>query len=337
MRCSAGGSLQILVIFMKEINITKNDSGQRIDKFLLKYFGKAPKSFVYKMLRKKRIKLNGGRAEGSEMLSDGDKVQMYLSDETVSEFVEIKEVARTEIKFDIIYEDKNILAVNKPAGILSHAETNYDNDTLIDQVLYYLNEKGEYIPERENSFTPALCNRLDRNTSGVVLVGKNAEALRQANEAVKDKNIKKIYLAIVSGSVKGTGRLENLYCKNKDANKASIGIGDKKIITEYKPIKTNGKYTLMEIELITGKSHQIRLHMSSINCPIIGDIKYGNDKENQKFRRKIGVKRQLLHAYRMELGGFRSELEYLNGRIIEADTPQDFKRTEKEIFERQPN
>lgn len=323
--------------FMKEINITKNDSGQRIDKFLMKYFGKAPKSFVYKMLRKKRIKLNGGRAEGSEMLSDGDKVQMYLSDETVSGFIEVKEVARAEKKFDIIYEDKNILAVNKPAGVLSHAETKEDKDTLVDQVLFYLNEKGEYIPEKENSFTPALCNRLDRNTSGVVLVGKNAEALRQANEAVKNKNIKKIYLAIVTGSVKEPGRLENLYCKNKDENKAFIGSGDKTIITEYKPVKTNGKYTLMEIELITGKSHQIRLHMSSINCPIIGDMKYGNDKENRKFRNKTGVRRQLLHAYRMKLGGFKNELEYLNGRIIEAVTPQDFKKTEKLIFERPPN
>lgn len=329
--CSAGGFLQT-VICMKEIVITKNDGGQRMDKFLMKHFSKAPKSFIYKMLRKKRIKLNGGRAEGSEMLSDGDRIQLYLAEETIEGFTEIKAVARTSSGVDVIYEDENILAVNKPAGVLSHAESADDRDTMIDRVLSYLHEKGDYMPEKEMSFTPALCNRLDRNTSGIVIAGKNAEALRQLNAAVKTKNIKKLYKALVCGTVKGSGRLEDMYTKDRDRNKASLGSGDKKIVTEYRPIKSDGKYTLMEVELITGKSHQIRVHMASIDCPIIGDTKYGDAKVNGDFRKKCGVKRQLLHAYKMKLGGLTGDLAYLNGKTITAYVPDDFKKAEKEIF-----
>ncbi len=317
---------------MKEISITKNDSGQRADKFLMKYFSKAPKGFVYKMLRKKRIKLNGGRAEGSEMLKEGDKIQMYLSDETMGGFMEKRVIAHSERRFDIVYEDKNILAVNKPAGVLSHAESAGDRDTLIDQILSYLNENGEYDPRQENSFIPALCNRLDRNTSGIVVAGKTADALRQLNEAIKTKQVRKLYRALVCGATDGGGRLEDLYSKDGEKNKASLGTDGKKIITEYRPLKTNGRYTLMEVELITGRSHQIRIHMASINCPIIGDMKYGNADENARFRKKAGTKRQLLHAYKMSFGGLEGELEYLNGKTITADVPEDFKAAEKTAF-----
>ena len=164
-----------MVIYMKEIVISKNDGGQRADKFLIKYFSKAPKGFVYKMLRKKRIKLNGSRAEGGEMLAEGDRIQMYLSDETIGGFREEKRINRSPLS--LIYEDENIIVADKPAGTLSHAESPDDRDTLIDRVLSFLNEKGEYDPGRENSFVPALCNRLDRNTSGIVIAGKTAEAL----------------------------------------------------------------------------------------------------------------------------------------------------------------
>ncbi|MCD8036124.1 MAG: RluA family pseudouridine synthase [Clostridiales bacterium] len=298
----------------------------------MKYFSKAPKGFVYKMIRKKRIKLNGGRADGNEILNEGDKIQMYLSDETMAGFMEKKTVVHSERKFDIVYEDENVLAVNKSAGVLSHSESAYDKDTLIDQILSYLNEKGEYNPEQENSFTPALANRLDRNTSGIVLAGKTADALRQINEAVKTRKIKKLYKAIVCGTIEKGGRLEDLYSKDRERNKAALGEGDKKIITEYKPLKTKDGYTVVEVKLITGKSHQIRVHMASMGCPIIGDIKYGNAEENAYFRKKAGVKRQLLHAYRLEFGGFCGGLEHLNGKVITADEPEDFKRAEKIIF-----
>ena len=187
---------------MKEIKITKNDSGQRFDKFLLKYFDKAPKSFIYKMMRKKRIKLNGGKADGNETLAEGDMVQMYLSEDTVDGFREKKSISTVERKFEIVYEDKNIIIVDKPAGVLSHAESKNDKDTLIDQILSYLYSKKEYVPENENSFAPALCNRLDRNTSGIVVVGKTAEAVRKLNEAVKNKRIRKLYMTLVKGEVK---------------------------------------------------------------------------------------------------------------------------------------
>ena len=317
---------------MKEINITRNDSGQRTDKFLLKYFDKAGKGFIYKMLRKKRIKLNGGRSDGTEMLNEGDTIQLYLSDDTMESFMEKKTIEKSVISFETVYEDENILAVNKPAGVLSHPESKGDKDTLIDQILTYLIEKGEYSPDKEKSFTPALCNRLDRNTSGIVIAGKNAETLRQANKAVKDKKIRKLYSAFVAGTKTEGGRLEDFYSKDGSINKASLGSGDKKIITKYRPLKTDGSYTVMEVELITGKSHQIRLHMASIDCPIIGDIKYGNEKENRKFRQLAGVKRQLLHAGKMILGGFEGDLEYLNGKTIVAELPEDFKKAEKSVF-----
>lgn len=317
--------------FMKEILISKDECEQRMDKYLLKYFNKANKSFVYKMLRKKRIKLNNGRAEGNEMLSAGDTIQMYLSDETMNSFMEKKIVTKVRRSFGLIYEDENIIVVNKPAGLLSHAERKIDTDTLIDEILCYLNEKGEYMPESDSTFTPALCNRLDRNTSGLVIAGKNAHAVRQINEAIKYKKIRKFYRTIVCGEIKKSGRLEDLYIKDTNTNKASIGDEGKKIITKYKPIVFADGYTLIEIELITGKSHQIRLHMQSIGTPIIGDIKYGIFKENNKFS-KIGVKRQMLHAYRIEWSGMKDELEYLNKKTMVASIPNDFKNAEEVIF-----
>ena len=321
------------MIYMKEIIITKNDSGQRADKFLMKYFSRAPKGFVYKMLRKKRIKLNGARAEGAEMLAEGDSIQMYLSEETMEGFMEERTIKKASSDIEVVYEDENIIAVNKPAGVLSHAEKAGDSDTLIDRILKFLNEKGEYDPKKEMSFVPALCNRLDRNTSGIVIAGKNAEALRQINEAVKLKDIKKYYKTLVCGRMDKGGKLESLYEKDSKANKARVGGNEgKRITTIYRPLKTNGRYTLAEVELITGKSHQIRVHMASAGFPIIGDIKYGNAAENEYFRKKAKVKRQMLHAWRMSLGGLKGELEYLNGKTIEADVPEDFKRAEDVIF-----
>jgi len=316
---------------MKEIVILKNDSGQRFDKYMLKYLNKANKSFIYKMLRKKRIKLNNGRAEGNELLIEGDTIQLYLSDETMDSFMEQKTVSRTVLTFNVVYEDQNILVVNKPAGLLSHSEAKDDKDTLIDQILYYLNKNGEFNPKKESTFTPALCNRLDRNTSGLVIAGKNAQTVRQVNEAIKNKSIRKFYRTIVCGQIKKCGRLEDMYSKDRDKNKAAISDEGKKIITEYRPVKYTDKYTLLEIELITGKSHQIRLHMQSIGSPILGDIKYGNLKENNIFS-VLGIKRQMLHSYRIEWSGMKDELSYLNGSSMTAATPNDFKKAETEIF-----
>lgn len=318
---------------MNEIRISNDNSGQRIDKYLMKYFNKANKSFIYKMLRKKRIKLNNGRAEGNEMLSEGDLIQMYLSDETIESFMEEKAVSKIKCSFGIVYEDENIIVVNKPAGLLSHAESRDEKNTLIDQILYYLYEKGEYIPSKESTFIPALCNRLDRNTSGVVIAGKNAHAVRQVNDAIKNKKIRKFYRVIVCGQIKKGGRLENLYQKNNYVNKAALAHEGKRIITEYRPIEYTDKYTLLEVELITGKSHQIRLHMQSIGSPILGDVKYGSQKENSKFL-KTGIRRQMLHAYRIEWQGMKDELSYLNGLSMTASIPDDFQRAEIQIFGR---
>ena len=182
---------------MKEIRITKNEENQRLDKFLLKYMNKASKGFLYKMLRKKRIKYNGGRAEGSELLKAGDTLQLYLAEETISSFMEEKTVAEAKRHFAIVYEDDDILVVSKPAGLLTHPEKSSDKDTLIDQILYYLYQKGQYLPEADSSFTPALCNRLDRNTSGIVIAGKTLKGVQAVNETIRSHKLDKYYLTLV--------------------------------------------------------------------------------------------------------------------------------------------
>ena len=180
---------------MKEIKISEKEENQRLDKFLLKYFNKAPKSFVYKMLRKKRIKLNGAKAEGSEIITNGDVLSMYLSEETMDSFMEAKTVNKAQRHFGIVYEDDNILIVSKPAGLLTHPQSPQDKETLIDQILYYLHEKGEYSADKEASFTPAVCNRLDRNTGGIVIAGKNLQTVQAVNKAIAQRSFISLWCA----------------------------------------------------------------------------------------------------------------------------------------------
>ena len=317
---------------MKEILINNNDEGQRADKFLLKYFNKAPKSFIYKMLRKKRIKLNNTKAEGNEILKLGDKIQMYLGDDTVDSFVEKKEIVKRPFDLDVIYEDKNILVVNKRSGVLSHAQNEDDKDTLIDYILTYLYEKGDYNPDTEKSFVPAICNRLDRNTSGIVVAGKTADALRQINSAIRQKGLGKYYLTVVLGEIKKVGELRDFYEKDGDLNKAVVGSGKSEIVTKYKPLASNGKYTLVEIELITGKSHQIRVHMSSIGHPVLGDSKYGDSASNLTIKKKYNIKNQILHAYKIEFDMLEDDLEYLNKKVFKSNPPADIIKFVQDVF-----
>lgn len=310
---------------MKEIRITKNEENQRLDKFLLKYMNKASKGFLYKMLRKKRIKYNGGRAEGSELLQAGDTLQLYLAEETIQSFMEEKTVAEAKRHFAIVYEDDDILVVSKPAGLLTHPEKSSDKDTLIDQILYYLYQKGQYLPEADSSFTPALCNRLDRNTSGIVIAGKTLKGVQAVNETIRSHKLDKYYLTLVAGEIRQAGEITAYLTKDEEKNQVRIskreGSG-KKTMTKYRPLACAKGYTLLEIHLITGKTHQIRAHMQSIGHPVVGDRKYGSEHSNQKFREEYALSNQFLHAIRVEWKEKEGPLGYLYGKEMTAPLPK---------------
>lgn len=307
---------------MKIIEIDKNSENQRLDKFLLKYFNKAGKSFIYKMLRKKRIKYNGGKASGSEILKSGDLLQMYLAEETINSFMEAKEIQKVEQNFQIVYEDENIIICNKPEGVSVQRDSDNKENSLNDQLLYYLYEKGEYIPQKDSVFTPSICNRLDRNTSGIVLFGKNLKAVQALNKIIKERKIDKFYLTILKGVIDESGVIEAYHLKNSENNKVEIfkdyRDGSKKIITKYKRIAENGKYSLSEVDLITGKAHQIRAGFKFIGFSIIGDRKYGDREVNSFFKGKYGLENQFLHSYKIVFRDGCGFFDYLDGKEFKA-------------------
>ncbi|OHW62241.1 ribosomal large subunit pseudouridine synthase C [Andreesenia angusta] len=322
---------------MKEIKVGKNESEQRIDRFLKKYMANATKGYIYKMLRKKRIKLNGKRANPEDMISEGDIVTMYLADETIDKFKRDEKEVLENVKLDIIYEDENIIMIDKPKGVLSHsAEGDYKEENIVSQLVSYLYHKGEYVPRLEKAFTPSICNRLDRNTSGILIGAKNYETLKCVNEAIKNRKIDKFYRCIVVGRVDREMELRDYLEKDESRNMVSVsrGPGDskKEIVTVIRPVKSNGRYSLLEVELITGRTHQIRAHLASKGNPIIGDRKYGNSEENKKLRQRYGLDSQYLHAYRLRLDGLSGSLEYLNGKEFVSELKGNMKRIEEELL-----
>ncbi len=322
---------------MKEIKITTNEQNQRLDKYLLKYMNKANKSFVYKMLRKKRIKLCGKKAEGNEMLQAGDTIQLYLAEETMASFMEEKKISIAKRHFAIIFEDDDVLAVSKPAGLLVHPEKSTDTDTLIDQVLYYLHEKGQYEPSADATFTPALCNRLDRNTSGIVLVGKTLAGVQGLNEIIRLRQVDKYYVTVVQGKLEEAGEISAYLSKNQESNQVRIsaeeGVSGVLTQTKYKPIAfAEEGYTLLELQLVTGKTHQIRAHMEYLGHPVVGDRKYGVARVNEEFRIAFGLSNQFLHGARLEFGKIEGSLSQLSGMVLEAPLPKVFAEITGELF-----
>lgn len=309
---------------MREIIITKNDSGQRVDRFLSKAFPLLKQSLVNKLLRKKRIKLNGAKSEANVILNENDKLQLYLSDELLSKREKPLTFLDIDGKIDIVFEDKNILLVNKNAGLEVHSENVSEGDTLINRVTHYLYEKGEFSPENEQSFTPALCNRLDRNTSGIVIVAKNAESLRILNQKIKDRQIEKTYLCLVHGNLPSNKGIGIAYLKKDSENNKVVISATKKegflpIKTGYKLLQKKGEISLVEIDLITGRTHQIRAYMAFVGCFVLGDGKYGKNSVNRQY----GYKHQALCAVKLKFSKTNDEnlLSYLEGRSFAIKEP----------------
>lgn len=321
---------------MKEIIITNQEEKQRLDKFLLKYMNKASKGFIYKLLRKKRIKLNGKKAEGGELLQAGDSLRLYLSEETLASFMQEQAIPTAERHFAILYEDDDILAVGKPAGLLSHPESSEDKATLIDQILHYLYEKGQYSPSAESTFTPALCNRLDRNTSGIVLAGKTLKGVQGLNEAIRMGGVDKYYITLVKGEVREPGEITAFLSKAAGKNQVRIsdtaGADGRHSCTRYRPLAYSDGVTLLEIHLVTGRTHQIRGHMQSIGHPVVGDRKYGDAEMNRRFRQAFALSNQFLHSARVEFSHMGEELSYLEGKSIAAPLPRTLQQIADALF-----
>ncbi len=302
---------------MKRYIINLNDAGQRVDKFISKAAPMLPQSALYKGIRTKNIKVNRKRCEISTRLREGDVLEIYLPDDFFGEESTEHEFMRVTGNIDVVYEDENILLMDKKCGIVVHEDDRGCVDTLVNRMLRYLYDKGEYDPASENSFVPALCNRLDRNTGGIVIAAKNAEALRILNQKIKDREVDKRYLCITVG-VPPEKEATLTHYLFKDSKTNMVTVSDKKtaanktIVTRYRVLKTNGKLSLLEIELLTGRTHQIRAHMAYIGCPLLGDGKYGSNRVNREY----GVKTQALYSYRLrfDFKGDNGILDYLDGR-----------------------
>lgn len=305
---------------MKIITVKKNDAGQRLDKFLTKAVCGLPASLMYKYIRTKKIKVNRKRAEQNYYLCEGDEIQLFIRDEFfASPENDTGALSRISPKLNIVYEDENIILCNKRPGVLVHEDEGSGDNTLIMHIKAYLHQKGEYNPDDEQSFAPSLCNRIDRNTGGIVIAAKNAEALRAMNQKIKDDEIRKFYICAVHGNMeKDSGTLKG-YLK-KDSKSKTVDISDrpkdgyKNIITKYRTLVRHGGDSLLQVELVTGRTHQIRAHMSHIGHPLLGDGKYGINKGD----RERGYRFQALYSYRLIFNFTDNSgiLGYLRGKEV---------------------
>lgn len=321
---------------MIRVEIGKNEQNQRLDKFLRKYLENAPLSYIYKAIRKD-VKVNGKRCKEDTMLNLGDQVTLYMKDEDVEKFQRKQRTSRAKRQFKTAYEDENIIAVEKPFGLLTHGDSTEKKNHLANQVIDYLIENGDYNPRIEKTFTPAPVNRLDRNTTGLVLFGKTNAALQSLNQMIREKDkISKYYMTIVSGQLKKELHLKDKMVKDRRQNKVAVlpmdGEG-RDMETVVRPLRRAGGYTLVEVEIITGRTHQIRAHLAKAGHPVIGDVKYGDRQVNRIVRERFGLNTQLLHAYKLAFSGCSGELSYLNGLTITAELPEDFMRIKNQIFE----
>lgn len=314
---------------MVSLKVTKKEQGQRIDKYVRKYLNNAPLSLIYKLFRKKDIKVNGKRSEINYILKEDDIIEIYIKEDLLKNLNTPKVIEKDQINLDIIYEDENIILINKEQNVLIHeGEENKKANTLNNMILNYLLSKGEYTPS--DVYTPACVHRLDRNTSGLVIASKNLETSKILLDLFKTKeNIEKHYLALVKGQTKKEDTITNRL--TKDEKKKLVFIDEKhglEAITKYKRITNNETYSFLKVNLITGRTHQIRVHMSSINHPLINDEKYGDFRLNKQFNDTFNYKYQFLHSYQIVFKTMPEKLKYLEGKKFIAP----LKNKQKEIL-----
>lgn len=326
---------------MKIIQVQRDEAGQRMDKLLGRYLKEAPKSFLYKMLRKKNITLNGKKADGSEKLKEGDEIRIFFAEETYQKFAgedKERELEYPAMELSILYEDAHVLLVDKPVGMLTQ-KAKPEDVSLNEYILGYLRRSGQWsekeVADAKNVrvnyvVRPSVCNRLDRNTSGIVICGKTIVGLQRMSALLRERGMDKYYQCLVFGRIVEEQRMEGYLWKNTATNKVEILKKEKQgasaIATQYRPMQVFEDCTLLEVKLITGRSHQIRAHLASIGHPIIGDYKYGERKVNEGYKKRYGLKSQLLHAGRVVFPKMEEPLKALSGKIIEASLPERMKK-----------
>ena len=325
-----------MVRYMKTLIIDKNHANQRIDKYLKKLLCQAPSQLIYKMLRTKDVKVNGVKVKENYILKENDEVSLFLYEDRFQEYTRPQTIYDLKIEFDVLYEDKQILVVYKPAGLLVHEDINEDMNTLDHQVLTYLYQKGEYDPKDSLGFTPGPVHRLDRNTSGIVIFGKTMQALQALNEMMKKRHcIEKTYLTICKGYMTSQ---ELIGYVKKDSDQSLMKIvsqdtqGALKMHTIIESVISSKDYSLLKVKLVTGRTHQIRIHLASVHHPVIGDRKYGDFECNRIMKKKYRLDHQFLHAYQICFVKPIGCLKYLQNKVITCPLPKELLKIKQDIF-----
>ena len=319
---------------MRKLVVKNNEQGQRIDKYIRKYLNNAPLSFIYKLFRKKDIKVNGKRVDIDYIIKENDEISIYANEDTLNEFNEKKVLTPSNNDLDIVYEDSNILIINKDPGILVHeGEENTKSNTLNNDILNYLKNKNEY--SESDLFTPSCVHRLDRNTSGLIVAAKNLDASKELLELFENKdNLSKIYITLVKGKTNVNGMINAPLLKNEKDKFVRVDKNGLTAISEYSTIKSSDKYSLVKVKILTGRTHQIRVHMNHIGHPVLNDDKYGDFALNKEFYQKYKYKYQLLHSYEMSFNNVKGALSYLNNKTFKAPLKSKQKQILTDIFDK---